>query len=101
MCVRAGGDYDLRDFPVFGAKVLAGIGKLPDTVADRSIPIEMRRKTPGEYTERFRQRDAQVGVVGIRERLETWAVLAVPTLEGATPEIPLELVDRAADVWEP
>ena len=35
----------LRDFPVFGAKALAGIGMLPDTVQDRSIPIEMRRKT--------------------------------------------------------
>ena len=31
----------VKRFPVFGPKALAGIGKLPDTVTDRAIPILM------------------------------------------------------------
>ncbi len=101
LCVKVGGDFDLRDFPVFGAKALAGIGKLPDTVQDRSIPIEMRRKAPHEHAKRFRLRDAKVEAAPSRESLECWAALAVPTLGQARPDIPQDLDDRAADVWEP
>lgn len=57
LCVKAGGDFDLRDFSVFGPKAIAGIGKLPDTITDRSIRIELRRRAPGEHVGRFRYRD--------------------------------------------
>jgi len=40
-------------------EALAGIGELPDTVADRSIPIRMRRPRPGESVKRFRMRDVR------------------------------------------
>jgi hypothetical protein len=43
--------HEVRDFSVFGCKVLAGIGCLPGTVASRSITIEMRRKLPSENVE--------------------------------------------------
>lgn len=101
ICVKQGGDFDLRDFGVFGPKALAGIGKLPDTVADRSIPIELRRKATIEVVERFRQRDAVVEAGPLREKMEGWATMCIPTLLQARPEIPEPLDDRAADVWEP
>ena len=82
LCVKQGSDFDLRDFPVFGPKGLAGIGKLPDTVTDRSIPIELRRKLPGEPTERLRVREAQQDATPLRERLERWAAMATIALEG-------------------
>ena len=74
---------------------------MPDTVQDRSIPIELRRKAPNEHAKRFRLRDAKVEAAPFRESLECWAALAVPTLGQARPDIPQDLDDRAADVWEP
>ena len=48
MCVKTGADFELHEFKVFCPKALAGIGKLPDTLEDRSISIELRRKRPAE-----------------------------------------------------
>jgi hypothetical protein len=44
----------VRDFSVFCPKAIAGIGDLPDTVRDRAIPIDMKRRTSVERVERFR-----------------------------------------------
>ena len=84
-------------FNVFSAKVLAGLGSLPDTIADRSILIELRRKMRREPIERFRRRN-ELEFVAVREALEAWAGSA--ELE-ADPELPEELSDRAQDGWEP
>lgn len=101
LCVKAGADFDLRDFPVFGAKAFAGIGRLPDTVQDRSIPIEMCRKAKNEHAKRFRMRDAVLEAGKFGGSLDGWSVSAIPILERVRPDIPEELGDRAADVWEP
>jgi hypothetical protein len=52
----------LVDFDVNCPKVLAGIGQLPETVADRSILVAMKRRTKRERVERFRRRE--LGRVG-------------------------------------
>lgn len=85
---------EVDEFDVFGPKAIAGIGKLPDTVADRSIPIRLKRRAPGEEVGRFRRRVATA---------EAEAVPAVPLVPvpQTDPEIPDELNDRAADSWEP
>ena len=101
LCVKVGGNWDIGDFPVFCAKALAGIGRLPDTVQDRSIPIEMRRKARDEQVTRFKRRDAKAESTPLKESLEQWATSAVPILELARPVMPQELDDRATDVWEP
>jgi putative DNA primase/helicase len=49
-----GEDHEPRRFGVFGAKCIALIGSLPDTVRDRSIIVPMRRRLPGERLERLR-----------------------------------------------
>jgi hypothetical protein len=43
-CVGQGADLEPRSFATFSAKVIAGIGRLPDTVADRSISLTLQRK---------------------------------------------------------
>lgn len=43
-----------KTFKVFGAKIISGIGHLPDTIKDRSILLELRRKLPDEKKERFK-----------------------------------------------
>jgi len=95
-CVGEG--QDLQDFSVYCPKALAGIGQLPDTVSDRSIPIRLQRKRSTDKVDRFRYRDASVSGGVIRERLATWAERV--ELEGSRPEIPDALNDRAADGWE-
>jgi hypothetical protein len=53
--IRCEGDnHEPRAFAVFGACVLALIGDLPDTLASRSIVIELRRAKPGEVAKQYR-----------------------------------------------
>lgn len=101
LCVKKGADFDLADFSTFCPKALAGIGQLPDTVADRSIRLNLKRRSPWEEVARFRLRDAQAQAGPLRERLERWANVAVTKLAQARPMLPEQLSDRAADVWEP
>ena len=100
LCVARGKTIEFADFSTFGAKAIAGIGSLPDTVADRSIPIRLQRKLPGESVERFRRRKALVDADAIRSRLGEWAEVFVAK-EHPEPNIPHELPDRAADIAEP
>jgi hypothetical protein len=88
-------------FEVFGPKVLAGIGVLPDTIVDRSLPIRLKRRAPDEQVERFRHRDAVKLAAPIREVIERWAETVIPALTDALPRLPDELDDRAQDVVEP
>ena len=101
ICVPEKGEWIYKDFLVFGPKALAGIGNLPDTVQDRGIPIEMRRKLKTEETEKFRRRKVVQDATPLGDALATWADEAVPILEVTEPGIPEKLNDRAADVWEP
>lgn len=96
-----GASFSLVEFSVYCPKVLAGIGALPETVADRSIPIRMRRKAPGELEARFRQRDATVEAVPLASSLAGWGSEFVDVLADMRPELPHELNDRAQDAWEP
>ena len=101
-CIGQGAGIKAHDFKVFCPKAIAGIGKLPDTVADRSIPIELKRRAPTEHVERFRQRRAEEQGARLANALhqlrETDGFAA---LDGVEPDLPDELDDRAQDVWEP
>jgi Protein of unknown function (DUF3631) len=99
----AGAAHDIVDFPVFCAKVIAGIGRLPDTVADRSIPIVLARKTRQEAVERFRNRDASEIARDVRGALAAWArgEGVLDGLRSARPSLPDSLGDRQADICEP
>lgn len=101
--VRMGGPRmtELQSFPVFCPKVLAGIGKLPDTIADRSVPVRMQRKTPTEPVARFRRRLAAAEAEPWRFALDEALRGHGGFLDTHEPELPDELNDRAADGWEP
>jgi len=91
----------LEVFPVFSPKALAGIGRLPDTVADRSFPIRLERRAQGEEVERFRRRDVEPEAVALRERVERFAAESIELLKAARPDLPADLDDRAQDGAEP
>jgi hypothetical protein len=92
----------LEEFSVFCPKAFAGIGDcLPDTVADRSIPIRLKRRTRDEPVERFRLRVVEAEGLGLHDGLADWLEPNAEYLAGLWPALPDELDDRAQDVWEP
>jgi Protein of unknown function (DUF3631) len=101
---RMGGSNNtsLHTFSVYCPKAFAGIGNcLPDTIADRSIPISLKRRTRAESVERFRLRDVEGEGHALRDRLTDWLEPQRDHLHASRPTLPDELDDRAQDVWEP
>lgn len=96
--VTVGNRHEVHMFPVFGPRALSGIGKLPDTVADRSIPIVMVKKKRTEPVEKFREARATREAEPVITALVA-ALAATPPARVA--DVPDELPDRAADAWEP
>jgi hypothetical protein len=101
-CVGEGTKMQVVDFNTFGAKALAGMGSISDTVASRSIPIRMKRARRGEV-EKFRQRDTviQGTVAELKPKLAAWSDSNLEALRQARPEIPKSLSDRQSDCCEP
>jgi hypothetical protein len=96
-----GPDQEIEEFNVFCPKVLAGIGPcLPETVADRSIPIHLKRRSGNEPVERFRRRDVVPTADDLRKRIERWAKAHKESLRDARPTLPDELSDRAQEGCE-
>jgi hypothetical protein len=102
-CVGQGANISPKDFYTFCPKMIAGIGKLPDTVASRSIPIRLKRKAGDERVERFRQRDPKrkAEAEELQRHIREWTELNLEKLRGAYPGIPEELSDRQQDCAEP
>jgi hypothetical protein len=96
-----GEQHEPKRFSTFSPKLLAGIGGLPDTLESRCMPIVMHRRLPDEQAERLRLRVVAPEAEQLAERLADVSARCIPTLEGAFPEIPDELGDRAADCAEP
>lgn len=99
-CVGEGAAIEPRDFAVFTPLALAGIGKLPGTIADRAIRIEMQRKKPSETVPRL-DRQAKAGLAILARKASRWAADHADRLAHARPQLPEGLDDRAADNAEP
>jgi len=95
-----GQDFEARAFSTWGCVAIASIGELPDTLADRSIPIRMSRKKEGEQVERFRS-DKAPELVVIARKAVRWASENISMLTELDPQVPGELFNRAADNWRP
>ncbi|MCQ2028803.1 DUF3631 domain-containing protein [Stutzerimonas zhaodongensis] len=95
-----GDDHMPTKFRVWGGKALCGIGKIADTLADRSIPLRLRRKKPGEQAERLRYSDPATWD-RLRSRIARFADDNAITIGAARPAIIEGLNDRANDCWEP
>jgi putative DNA primase/helicase len=98
--VPSGDDFEPRLFSVWGAKAIAGIGRLPPTVEDRSITISMRRKTKSETVERLRLRTIRDALLPLRRQITRWVKDNATALHAADPDTPEELNDRTAEVCE-
>jgi Protein of unknown function (DUF3631) len=84
-----------QDYPAYCAVALAGLGELPDTVADRAVVIPMKKRKRTERVEPWRGRVHGSEAKELGERLSSWmqeAVFSWPE------DMPVQ--DRVADVWE-
>ena len=82
------------DFPVFCPKVFAGIGALPDTIADRSIPIRLQRRKATELVSDFIHEEVKAEADEIVERIEEWAEESEDEIGVARPDGMIGLSDR-------
>jgi hypothetical protein len=95
------GNWDPRAFSTWCPQVLSGIGKVvTDTVTDRAILINMKRKLRSEMVARLRSRDGSDLQI-LSRRTARWAQDHIITLGQTLPNLPEEINDRAADAWEP
>lgn len=99
--IRTVGDsYTPTKFNTWGAKALAGIGQVADTLMDRALIFQLRRKLPHEDVERIRY--AAPGLFdGLRSKLARFAEDCSDQVKQARPPLPHSLNDRAQDNWEP
>jgi hypothetical protein len=91
-----GATIGVEAIEAFCALALAGLGWLPDTIMSRSVIVRMRRRHPGEKVEPFRPRLHEKDGFRVRSLIEQWAAIA----EINWPDLPHEIEDRDADVWE-
>ncbi len=73
--IRCGGAKmdKLREYSIYSPKVFAMIGEPDGVLADRSLPVSMRRRTSYDVIKRYRSRDVETRGKEIRERLAGWA----------------------------
>jgi len=96
-------DFEPVHFPVYGPKAFAAIGRLPDTLADRSICIPMQRKAASQHVARFLFARTPTEAQPIRKLIEAWAEANRDTVQQSYEQMgDLDfLTDREADLWMP
>jgi len=99
--IRCVGDENIpKRFNTFGAKALSGIGHLPDTIMDRAIVLELRRKLSKEKVQRLRHAEPDM-FSKLVSQLARFAEDNRDTIRQARPELPEALDDRKQEIWEP
>jgi Protein of unknown function (DUF3631)/RepB DNA-primase N-terminal domain len=95
-----GDDHEPRAFGTFCPTVIALIGTLPDTLHDRSVAIELKRRLRTETVESFRPDRAGHLDVLVRKAAR-WAQDNADAITEADPKMPDGIINRMADNWRP
>lgn len=99
--IRCVGDnHEPRQFSTWGAKAISGIGHLSETLMDRAVILELRRKLPGESASRLRHADSEL-FNRLSSQLARFADDNAAIIARSRPALPEKLNDRAQDNWEP
>jgi len=84
-------------FSCWCPKVIARIGRLHATLADRCSVVRIQRKTSNEECERAKNLDT----LPLQRQCARFVLDHAAAIASARPELPKSLNDRAADIWEP
>jgi hypothetical protein len=98
-----GPNQEPTEFATFAMCALAAIKGLPDTVVDRGLTVDLKRRRPNEKVARFRIRRDSPPLLELRARLTAWVREGerLTELADAEPEMPESVGDRQQDAWEP
>jgi hypothetical protein len=100
--VPVGDSYEPRQFSTFSAVAIAAIGNLPDTLHDRSVVIDLKRRLPSETIAPFyADRTAHLDVLA--RKAARWChdhAEQIKAVDG--PELlPPGIYNREGDNWRP
>src|SRR5262249_38175780 len=88
-----------RRYSTWCPAAIAAIGRLPSTLEDRSIHIQMRRRRADEAIQHLHADPDPLHAV-LAQKCARWAK-DTKALRSADPRIPSGLINRAADNWRP
>jgi putative DNA primase/helicase len=95
-----GDDYEPRSFATYSPCVIALIGALPDTLHDRAVIVDLKRRLPSEKVDPFRPDRA--GYLDVLARTAVrWAKDSADRIGAADPVMPAGIINREADNWRP
>jgi putative DNA primase/helicase len=95
--IRANGRHD-----VYCPKAVAAIGSLHPTIVDRSLPVQMKRKGPGDSVKKVNFSRLLNKTEPVRQRLVRWSQDNGNAISSVTPKVPKEVKnDRARDNARP
>ena len=97
---KVGEKFETKRFTTWAPMYIAGIGYQADTIEDRSIAIDLRRKLPGERVLKCPV-DLFERTRSLRSRCLRWAEDHMVKLRRFDFEVPPCGNDRAADNWFP
>jgi putative DNA primase/helicase len=100
LTVVVGDNHEPRQFSTWAPMALAGIGKLPGTIEDRGIAINLRRRRKDEPIERLRFNRVD-HLKSAARKARRWVEDHLIELSSLDPDAPEALHDRAADNWHP
>jgi hypothetical protein len=95
--VVIGKKVETEEIPAYSAVAMAGLDWLPDTIMTRSVVVRMKRRRPDQSVEAYRPRLHEAEGRELRDRLVEWSKSVVT----AWPDLPDDIQDRDADIWEP
>ena len=95
-----GEDHEPRTFSTYSAVAIALNGRLADTLHDRSVVIDLKRRLASEHITRFRlDRTARLDVLA--RQAARWAQDHAEEIAAADPAMPERVFNREADNWRP
>jgi Protein of unknown function (DUF3631)/Domain of unknown function (DUF3854) len=92
--------HEVKKFSTWAPKAIALIGRMPDSMMDRSIPISLRRKTKAETVARIRETSPEV-FAELRSKIARFVQDQGNAIGAHSPTLPAGLNDRAEDCWLP
>jgi uncharacterized protein DUF3854/uncharacterized protein DUF3631 len=96
----AGDSHEVEGFSTWAPKVIALVGKLPDSMFDRSIPVHLCRRSKTEPVQPLRDTPASEWLE-LRRKLLRFAGENGDAIGKAKPALPQGMNDRAEDNWIP